>query len=92
MRQQDLLGRTGGEEFLALLPETGLEEASRLAERIRARVGQRALPGLSHPVTISIGCACQRDDDQDLAALIRRADEALYRAKGAGRNRVETDD
>ncbi|WP_421348100.1 diguanylate cyclase [Aeromonas veronii] len=92
LRQQDLLGRTGGEEFLALLPETGLEEASRLAERIRARVGQRALPGLSHPVTISIGCACQRDDDQDLAALIRRADEALYRAKGAGRNRVETDD
>ncbi|WP_421250782.1 diguanylate cyclase [Aeromonas sp. 600584] len=91
LRQQDLLGRTGGEEFLALLPETGLEEASRVAERICSRIGQRALPGLSHPVTISIGCACLRDDDQDLAALIRRADAALYRAKGAGRNRVETD-
>ncbi|MGL5526071.1 MAG: diguanylate cyclase [Aeromonas veronii] len=47
---------------------------------------------MSYPVTISIGCASLRDDDQDLAALIQRADNALYRAKEAGRNRVETDD
>jgi len=92
LRRQDQLGRIGGEEFLLLLPDTSLEEARRVAERIRHMVANRALPGMSHPVTISIGCACLRDDDRDLAALIQRADSALYRAKGAGRNRVETDD
>ncbi len=92
LRRQDQLGRTGGEEFLILLPDTSLEEARRVAERIRYMVANRALPGMSHPVTISIGCACLRDDDPDLAALIQRADSALYRAKGAGRNRVETDE
>lgn len=92
LRRQDQLGRTGGEEFLLLLPDTRLEEARRVAERIRHMVANRALPGMSYPVTISIGCASLRDDDPDLAALIQRADEALYRAKGAGRNRVETAD
>ncbi|WP_258228764.1 tetratricopeptide repeat-containing diguanylate cyclase, partial [Aeromonas sp. HMWF015] len=91
LRHQDQLGRTGGEEFLILLPDTSLEEACRVAERIRHSVANRALPGMSYPVTISIGCASLRDDDQDLAALIQRADNALYRAKEAGRNRVETD-
>ncbi|MCE9847025.1 diguanylate cyclase [Aeromonas allosaccharophila] len=92
LRQHDVLGRIGGEEFLVLLPDTGIEEACRVAERIRERVANLTLPGLSHPVTISIGVACQQADDPDLAALTRRADEALYRAKEAGRNRVETDD
>ncbi|ELC7281523.1 diguanylate cyclase [Aeromonas veronii] len=91
LRHQDQLGRTGGEEFLILLPDTSLEEACRVAERIRYTAANRALPGMSYPVTISIGCASLRDDDQDLAALIQRADNALYRAKEAGRNRVETD-
>ena len=77
---------------MVLLPDTGIEEACRVAERIRERVANLTLPGLSHPVTISIGVACQQADDPDLAALTRRADEALYRAKEAGRNRVETDD
>ncbi|MGN5060816.1 tetratricopeptide repeat-containing diguanylate cyclase [Aeromonas caviae] len=89
LRHQDQLGRTGGEEFLILLPDTSLEEACRVAERIRHSVANRALPGMSYPVTISIGCASLPDDDQDLAALIQRADNALYRAKEAGRNRVE---
>ncbi len=92
LRHQDQLGRTGGEEFLILLPDTSLEEACRVAERIRHTVANRALPGMSYPVTISIGCASLRDDDQDLVALIQRADNALYRAKEAGRNRVETDE
>ncbi|WED76108.1 diguanylate cyclase [Aeromonas allosaccharophila] len=92
LRQHDVLGRIGGEEFLVLLPDTGIEEACRMAERIRERVANLTLPGLSHPVTISIGVACQQADDPDLAALTRRADNALYRAKEAGRNRVETDD
>lgn len=90
--RQDQLGRIGGEEFLILLPDTGIEEGGQVAERIRERVANLTLPGLSHPVTISIGVACQQADDPDLAALIRRADNALYRAKEAGRNRVETDD
>lgn len=92
LRHQDQLGRTGGEEFLILLPDTSLEEACRVAERIRNSVANRALPGMSYPVTISIGCASLREDDQDLAALIQRADNALYRAKEAGRNRLETDE
>ncbi|MGY4021188.1 GGDEF domain-containing protein [Aeromonas sobria] len=77
---------------MILLPDTGLEDARGVAERIRQVVGKRALPGLSYPVTVSIGCACLRQEDRDITALIQRADNALYRAKGAGRNRVETDD
>jgi len=91
LRPQDLLGRIGGEEFLVLLPDVSLAEVQRVAERVRNMIANRALPGMSHPVTISIGCTCLRDNDADLAALIQRADGALYRAKGAGRNRVETD-
>lgn len=92
LRPRDVLGRTGGEEFLILLLDTGLEDARGVAERIRLVVGKRALPGLSHSVTVSIGCACLRQEDRDITALIQRADNALYRAKEAGRNRVETDD
>ena len=92
LRRQDQCGRIGGEEFLILLPDTRFEEACRVAERIRHTAANRALPGMSYPVTISIGCAVLREDDQDLAALIQRADNALYRAKETGRNRVETDD
>ncbi|EKP0306882.1 diguanylate cyclase [Aeromonas veronii] len=65
---------------------------SKLSKRIRLVVGTRALPGLLHPVTVSIGCACQQQEDRDITALIQRADRVLFCAKGAGRNRVETAD
>lgn len=93
-RGSDFCARYGGEEFVVVLPNTTLEGALRVAERIRESVSGL---GMWHPassrgiVTISIGVAEERGDgqDPDHESLIRRADEALYRAKERGRNRVE---
>ncbi|MCD2342902.1 GGDEF domain-containing protein [Ideonella azotifigens] len=91
MRQGDLLGRWGGEEFLVLLPGTELPAARMVAERLRALVQARSLrlPGAATllPVSISFGL-CQAQPGEPLAQAIARADQALYRAKQAGRNRV----
>ena len=93
LRQRDMVGRTGGEEFLVLLPDTRLTDALPVGERVRAAVAATAFndlaPGLA--TTISIGLAELRPEDADLAALVTRADLALYRAKGGGRNRVEAE-
>ena len=91
LRTVDALGRYGGEEFLALLPHTGREEATQTAERLRRaihehtfRAGDRELRA-----TISVGIACYPSAVVDSPhALIREADKALYRAKEQGRNRV----
>ena len=85
-----VLGRMGGEEFLALLPGTGLAEAMALAERLRVAVAAMQLvPDAGIPgVTISVGIAAYRPGDADVDDLVRRADRALYDAKHAGRNRV----
>jgi diguanylate cyclase (GGDEF)-like protein len=89
LRAQDVAGRLGGEEFAILLPETGENVAMPVAERIRARMEQTPVP--TEPgyctVTVSIGVT-QVEDGDDLEALLRRADEALYAAKERGRNRV----
>lgn len=86
LRRPDRLGRFGGEEFVALLPETSLDEAVIVAERIRAGTerGGANLP----PCTVSIGIAESRDGDTTLDALLGRADAALYQAKAEGRNCV----
>jgi diguanylate cyclase (GGDEF)-like protein len=90
VRPPVVLGRMGGEEFLALLPGTGMAEAMALAEQMRAAVATlRPVPGDGMPgITISAGIAMRRPDDADAHGLIRRADRALYDAKRAGRNRV----
>jgi len=92
VRSYDLLGRFGGEEFLLLLPETDLEKAAELAERVRQAMQERlaATAGatLLDPVTVSLGVTAQRPGDT-LESIIKRADDALYRAKQNGRNRVE---
>nr|WP_255719694.1 GGDEF domain-containing protein [Pelomonas sp. P8] len=85
MRNDDLVGRWGGEEFCALLPRTRLHDAEPLAQRVAARV---AACGAGVDVTVSIGVAEYGPTDRDLQAVIRRADDALYQAKAAGRNRV----
>ena len=85
LRPQDLAARYGGEEFAVLLPGIDQENAVAIAERIRDAVeadGKAA----GQPVTVSIGIA-SRSGDQPLTALLESADEALYRAKNAGRNR-----
>ncbi|HEX8777508.1 MAG TPA: GGDEF domain-containing protein, partial [Rhodanobacter sp.] len=85
-----VLGRMGGEEFLALLPGTGLAEAMALAERLRVAVAMmQPLPDVGVPgITISVGIAACRLEDTEVQTLVRRADRALYDAKRAGRNRV----
>lgn len=93
-RGSDFCARYGGEEFVVVLPNTTLDGALHVAERIREAVSGL---GMWHPassrgiVTISIGVAEERASthDPDHESLIRRADEALYRAKRLGRNRVE---
>lgn len=88
-RGDDLLARYGGEEFIAALPTHGLDHALGLAERLRTAVEAAALPAAEARVTISIGVAWQAAHDQgDPRRLVERADQALYRAKHAGRNCV----
>ncbi len=95
LRESDLLGRYGGEEFIALLPETDEEGALRVAERIcRAIEAEHFGADTEQPlqVTISAGLASFRKDDppetENLDQLIKRADDALNKAKRLGRNRV----
>lgn len=92
-RKEDFAARLGGEEFALVLPVMAHEGAMRVAEQLRRRVEERALP---HPnggvVTISVGVATQEEqrDQDDLASaqLLERADKAMYQAKAAGRNRI----
>ncbi len=88
LRESDHMARFGGEEFVVLLPDTGLDRAVGAAERIRLALRGPRPEGL--PVyTVSIGVACQRNAAEDLDGLLMRADAALYRAKANGRDRVE---
>lgn len=91
LRSDDVLVRWGGEEFLALLPRTGTQDAHRTAERMRAALSDRPLqlPGGDRlAVTGSLGVACLSPHSADGHQLVRAADEALYQAKKTGRNRV----
>jgi two-component system, cell cycle response regulator len=90
LRVEDELGRWGGEEFITLLPVTDLSGAKRVAERMRCAVASEPVSLGTHgtlSVTISLGCAAAVGGDPE--ALVRRADDCLYAAKNAGRNRVE---
>lgn len=91
-RPSDLIARYGGEEFAAVLPETLLDGALEVAEKLRARVAALQLPHPDSPygiVTISGGvAACQPEPGDHPQSLIEAADAALYHAKRAGRNRV----
>ncbi|MGH9803919.1 MAG: diguanylate cyclase [Candidatus Acidiferrales bacterium] len=90
MRQSALAARWGGEEFLVILPETDSEGALRVAERLRAAIAQVRLEETpATPVTVSIGAAVFPQHGGDEAEILSAADRALYRAKRAGRDRVE---
>jgi len=93
MRGVDIAARYGGEEFAFILPRTGIVDAHAAAERIRQDVADARVlgpDGTVFKVTASLGVACYPDSGEgDAAALIQRADVALYRAKATGKNRVE---
>ncbi|MEA2490585.1 MAG: hypothetical protein QOH21_2377 [Acidobacteriota bacterium] len=91
-RQTDFVSRIGGEEFAILLPETPLFEAMQFAEKIRSAVATATIRTgeVAHDLTVSIGVACTSHSQIPTAAdLFNAADQALYRAKLNGRNRVE---
>jgi len=90
LRREDLLGRLGGEEFGIFLPETALAPAKALAGKLRRLVGKERFRTGGSPfgVTISLGVAHLEPRDDEVRKLLQKADEALYRAKRAGRDCV----
>ena len=90
LREGDILGRYGGEEFCVLLPETDLDTAAHVAERLREAVAGLVLEGADGPfhITASIGAAAWDQADANIEPSLDRADQALYQAKKGGRNRV----
>jgi diguanylate cyclase (GGDEF)-like protein len=91
LRPADLFGRIGGEEFASLLPDTEQQDALRLAERLRTAFEDTShtLGRLPLSATVSVGLAVSDHANADLGALLKEADQALYRAKELDRNRVE---
>jgi diguanylate cyclase (GGDEF)-like protein len=92
LRDDDIAARYGGEEFAVVLPGVDETTALAVAERIRSRTDTTLIslaPGITDRITVSIGVACAPEQALDRITLLRLSDEALYRAKQAGRNRVE---
>jgi len=88
VRQHDIFARWGGEEFILLLPCTDNDGAIQVAEKLRLEIGNIRYGDIGKSVSASFGVATLRDSENDCSSLIKRADEALYRAKREGRNRV----
>jgi diguanylate cyclase (GGDEF)-like protein len=92
LRGVDVIGRYGGDEFVAMLPETGLPAACQVAERLRKSIAERALDTKAGRVTVTVSLGVAVLDDKHLTPeiLLDRADKALYVAKQNGRNRVSS--
>ncbi len=86
-RSDDVPCRVGGEEFLILLPDTGKQEATQVAERLRRQVEAADMPQVGH-ITVSLGVANWPGDADSVATVLKHADDMLYQAKREGRNRV----
>ena len=89
LRGSDFAGRSGGEEFIVMLPDTDRAGAMRVAEHLRMALHTMKIPGVSRAITASFGVATYPDDALDGETLMRLADRALYAAKQGGRDRVE---
>ncbi len=92
LRKIDILGRYGGEEFVVALPNTSLENAVQVAERLRLAIASASFEyrGQSIHITVSQGVAALAHDQEEFETVLERADRALYAAKNAGRNCVRT--
>ncbi|MBV0934497.1 sensor domain-containing diguanylate cyclase [Marinobacterium weihaiense] len=90
IRETDLLARFGGEEFILVLPSTAAPQAFQMAERLREAIAERVPPQMDAgmDVTVSLGVSELQPHDRHYEQLIKRADEALYQAKGEGRNKT----
>ncbi|MBU1233587.1 MAG: GGDEF domain-containing protein, partial [Proteobacteria bacterium] len=93
LRDSDIFGRWGGEEFIAFLPETNIHESSMIAERLRSKLSRIEVSdrkGRLVTITVSIGLRVVTSGETDVLVdeVIREADDALYMAKKEGRNRV----
>ena len=91
LRESDIFGRLGGEEFILIMPGTDQDQARAIAETIRSRLAGSDLVSGSHCVRLTATLAVTQFDasDEDLDDVLRRADAALYAGKNAGRDRVE---
>jgi len=90
IRANDFVGRYGGEEFFVVCVEADMDEAFRIAERIRSVIERLRIKNKNEDVvkfTVSLGIA-QYDGSETFDELVKRADDALYKAKGRGRNRI----
>ncbi|HOV39980.1 MAG TPA: diguanylate cyclase [Spirochaetales bacterium] len=90
LRASDIAGRYGGEEFIIILPETTLNNAAKVAEKIRSTLAAKSFYEINKPLTVSIG-AVEFRDGETAEALVNRVDELMYRAKVNGKNQVETE-
>ncbi|MSP23849.1 MAG: GGDEF domain-containing protein [Myxococcales bacterium] len=90
IRRDEVFARYGGEEFCIVLPESLLDGAAELGERLREEIEGHTFVFQTDRivVTVSVGCAVLADEDRNAAELLKRADERLYQAKNSGRNRV----
>jgi diguanylate cyclase (GGDEF)-like protein len=93
--KMDVFARWGGEEFVAALPEKNADQARASAEKLRTTFERQDFvhtwPGNAIPFTVSIGVATRAPGERDFETILKRADQALYKAKGNGRNRVEVE-
>ena len=90
VRQYDVIGRWGGEEFILIMPDTTIDDAVKLCNRLREGVSQFVISTLGQPLTVSIGVSStdSADTTDGPSEIFIRADKLLYKAKDAGRNCV----
>ena len=88
-RESDVIGRVGGDEFVLLLKEVDMDVVLRKLNQVRAQISATTVPGLGHAPTLSVGVYATCSDDRTYRDVFTRADEALYQAKRAGKNRVQ---
>ena len=86
-RKEDLAARIGGEEFIIVLTQTGVNEAKHYAQRIRKKIAELNIESIPINITASLGISTMKNDN-NYEAILKRADEALYKAKNSGRNKV----